>query len=77
MDDGTYVKDRGVRLATNSYTFDEVQILGKLLRNKFNLTTSIHSDNTLYIKKISLPQLRLLVQPFMINSMLYKLGYII
>jgi hypothetical protein len=79
MDDGCIVKNRGVKLSTHSYTYNEVVFLSNLLNRKFDLITTVQSggiENTfiIYISKHSLPQLIQIVKPFMLNSMLYKLS---
>jgi hypothetical protein len=79
MDDGTYHKDRGIRFCTNSFTLKEVNLLGELLFQKFNLLYSVHKTGYqdqfgLYIKKDSLPVFIKLVLPYMHPTMYYKLG---
>jgi len=59
MDDGCIVKDRGVKIATNSYTYTEVLFLSLLLQSKFSLNTTVHKTQQenqfcIYIKKGSL-----------------------
>lgn len=52
MDDGTWKKP-GVRIATNSFTLEEVELLKLTLENKFNIKSSLHKNNKqyqLYIK---------------------------
>ena len=74
-DDGTWKP--GVRIATNCFTKEEVELLSLALDSKFNLKSSLHKNNNnyqLYIKQESLPLLKKLVLPYMIPSMLYKLG---
>ena len=76
MDDGSW-KDPGVRIATNCFTKEEVELLSLALETKFNLKSSLHKNNMryqLYIKKESIPLLRELVLPYTVPSMLYKLG---
>jgi hypothetical protein len=60
MVDGCIVKNRGVKLVTHSYTYNEVVFLSNLLNRKFYLITRIQSggiENTfvIYISKHSLP----------------------
>ncbi len=79
MDDGCYVKNRGVLIATLSFTEAEVLFLRNLLTSRFGLITSSHASKlegkySIYIQKESLPLLIGIVRPFMIPSMLYKLG---
>jgi hypothetical protein len=76
MDDGTRKKP-GVRIATNCFTKQEVELLKLTLEIKFNLKSSLHKNNDkyqLYIKQESIPLLRELVLPYFVPSMLYKLG---
>lgn len=77
-DDGCWAKP-GVRIAANSFTFTEVELLVKILKNKFNLDCTIQllkpSQNySIYIKSSSIPNLRQIVLPYMHPSMRYKLG---
>lgn len=76
MDDGTW-KNPGVRIATNCFTKEEVELLKLTLETKFNLKSSLHKNNgkyQLYIKQESIPLLRELVLSYFVPSMLYKLG---
>lgn len=83
MQDGTYVKNGGIRLSTDSFSSQEVTKLAEYLTTKYNFKCTIHtvksSNKTktyhrLYISGYSLPLLRDLVLPYMVPSMLYKLG---
>lgn len=80
MDDGCYIKNRGIRIATLSYTYEEVLFLSQLITHKFHLKTTVQKGNLIentyqiYIMKDSLSHLINLIQPFMIPSMFYKLG---
>lgn len=85
MDDGTF-KSPGLRIATNWFKKQEVELLGRALETKFNIKSSLHYNNApaadpwgkgkyqLYIKKESMPLLKKLVLPHIVPSMLYKLG---
>lgn len=76
MDDGTW-KNPGVRIATNCFTKEDVELLSLALDSKFNLKSSLHKNNNnyqLYIKQESIPLLRKLILRYMVPSMLYKLG---
>ena len=44
MDDGIYIKDRGVKFATDSFTKQEVTKLESILNKKFGLVTTIHKE---------------------------------
>jgi hypothetical protein len=77
-DDGGYT-NAGVRIATNNFTFNEVEMLANILRNKFNLDVTIQKIGlsnkfSVYIKKNSMVNLRELVLHHMHKSMHYKLG---
>ena len=79
MDDGCKVKDRGFKFATNCFTLVEVQFLAQLLKDKFDLSTSIHKTGAinqynLYIPKSSIDKLSGIVKPYIHPTMLYKLN---
>ena len=76
MDDGGFV-DPGVRIATNCFTKEEVELLAKALNTKFNIKSSLLKKNDGYhlcILKESMNLLKELVLPHMVPSMYYKLG---
>lgn len=77
-DDGCWAKP-GVRIATNCFSLTEVQLLVKILKDKFNLDCTIQLLNIsnnycIYIKASSIPALREILLPHMHSSMKYKLG---
>jgi len=86
MDDGGWVSgSKSVRIATNNFTLQEVELLRDIFKIKFDLDCTIQllskgggnrpkDKYSLYFKVASLPKLRELVLPFMIPSMKYKLG---
>ena len=88
MDDGTWVAgSKSVRIATNNFTYQEVDLLRNILETKYSLQStrqllSKKGGNTpkdkysLYIKVASMPRLRELVLPYMCPSMKYKLGLV-
>ena len=78
MDDGGWAKP-GVRIATNSFKLEQVELLAEILRNKFNLDCTVQKIKTInqysiYIKGESVLKLRKLVLPHVIPSMRHKLG---
>ena len=76
MDDGTF-KSPGVRIATNCFKKQEVELLVKALETKFQIKSTLHKNNgnyQLYIKKDSMSLLKTLVLPYIVPSMFYKLG---
>lgn len=72
MDDGSKC-NAGYYLHTNGFDLYSIEILRKLLLEKFNVKTNIHKGNILYIPKESRNTFRILIEPFIINSMKYKL----
>lgn len=86
MDDGTWlVGSKSVRIATNNFTKEEVELLISMFESKFGLSCTLQllskkGGNTpkdkysIYIKVASMPRLKELVLPFMHSSMKYKLG---
>jgi len=78
MDDGSKI-GKGGKIATNSFTKQEVEFLCKILKEKYNLNTSIHSAGinkgfTIYIKKDSMTILSKLIKKYMVPSLYYKLN---
>lgn len=77
MDDGAKV-GKGLKFATNSYTYNDCLILVKALNDNFNLKTSIQSAGVkdqyiIYIWKESMEDLRKIVDPYIIPEMRYKI----
>ena len=81
MDDGSRLSS-GLKIATNIFTINEVEFLANILRNKYNLKTSIIKTGALdqyniYIPKSSMNDLVNIIRPFLHTSMYYKFyGYI-
>jgi len=77
-DDGTYnKKHKYIRLATNSYTLQEVHLLLEVLRNKFNLKCYAIQEKTGYVITISAKSvlnLQSLLNPLMPIMMQHKIG---
>lgn len=76
MDNGTFKKP-GVKIAINSFTKKEGELLIKVLKLKYNIDSSLHKNNNqfqLYIKKNSMNLLISIVKPYFHYSMYYKLG---
>jgi ubiquinol-cytochrome c reductase cytochrome b subunit len=76
MDDGSKLGS-GFKLATNCFTLTELEQLCHFLYEKFNLNCSLNKDKlnwTIYIKKNSAKDFANLIEPYMLNSMKYKLG---
>ena len=78
MDDGARVGS-GLKLSTNSFTFEDATRLVLVLNRLYGLKCSVQSAGHLnqyiiYIWSESMTNLRQLVKPYMVSSMLYKLG---
>lgn len=78
MDDGGRV-GQGLKLATNSFTYEDCFRLSEVLFKLYDLKTSVASAGVtnqyvIYVFKESMPLLRNIVKPHMVSSMLYKLG---
>ena len=78
MSDGNFDQGRKrVRIYTNCFTKQEVELLKKALENKFNIKSCLQKNNVnyqLYIKAESLFLLKKLVLPYVVPSLRYKLG---
>jgi hypothetical protein len=75
MDDG-YKSAKGVYIATESYTYNDVEFLCKILKNKFSLECSPHlctNGYRLYIFSSSKDKLIQLVKPCYLEHFYYKL----
>lgn len=77
-DDGSYHKSRKiVRISTNSFSFDEVQLLVSVLTGKFGLKSTINKDKggfRIRISRESLPVLQALLKDIMPPMMKHKIG---
>lgn len=78
MDDGALKwkgKSNAVRICTDSFSTNEINILKKTLENKFSLKISIQKKNNiqrLSVLEESYPKLRDLIFPYLLPSMYYK-----
>ena len=77
MDDGGKV-GQGLKLATNSFKYEDILYLTNILNFKYKLRCSIQKtgiDNqyNIYIFKESIPILRNIVKPYLVPSMYYKI----
>ena len=79
MDDGGWANS-GIRIATFSFEFKEINLLTHILKYKFDLDCTMQSKNigtkvkyAINIKKNSIPKLKNLIMPYLDKSMVYKL----
>lgn len=78
MDDGTS-KGKGLTLATNSFTYEDLLLLQTFFKETYNWKVGIHKSGhenqfVIYVHAQSMKNLTKTVQPFMVESMYYKLG---
>lgn len=78
MDDGGKV-GKGLKLATNSFSYKEVVYLSNILLDKYNIKSTIQKTGVenqyhLYIWAESMPTLWNIVKDYIIPSMKYKFG---
>lgn len=77
MDDGSKI-NKTVRIATNCFTYEEVEFLSAVLLENFNLISKPQKSgkdkgHILYFSSSSFVQFSNIVKPYMLPSMLYKL----
>ena len=83
MQDGSRQIKQGISLATNSFTYEECDMLCQILSKKFNLKCTVVKTGTsnqwrISIWKQSMPSLVTIVKPYIIKEMKYKfIGYAI
>jgi LAGLIDADG DNA endonuclease family. len=78
MDDGSKL-GKGAKIATNCFTYKELQFLCDIIFKKYNLIVTLHSGGknkgySLYINSKSMPLFSKIVKPYMLPSLNYKLG---
>lgn len=69
----------GLKIATNNFSFNEVENLANILKQKYNLKTSVIKTGainqySLYISKSSMNDLVKIIRPYLHTSMYYKLN---
>lgn len=72
MDDG-YKVGKSYGFSTNCFDKNDIEKISLYLLNKYNLKTTIHSNNRLYIIKESSGLFNYLISPYILESMKYKL----
>jgi len=76
-DDGGFCKStKRIRLSTNSFTLEEVNLLVAILNNRWNLNCAVYNNNghVISIPAKSLPVVQTLLSPVMPSVMLHKIG---
>lgn len=72
MDDG-YKASCSYSIATNCFDIEHIKVFCRMLKEKFNIDTSILRNNAIYIKANSRNLFEHLIKPYMCDCMLYKL----
>jgi len=80
MGDGYF--DDSVKICTDNFTKEEVGILIKVLSEKFGVKATLRKRTNpnssivwrISISRLSMEKLKILISPYMIPEMLYKLG---
>jgi LAGLIDADG DNA endonuclease family len=80
MDDGSKVK-KGVRIATYCFTFEEVEFLCKVLKNKYEIIATAGKSGKskgyfIYIDNSSIKLFTNIIKPYLLPSLEYKLDLI-
>src|SRR5438270_1526957 len=77
-DDGSFCRrNQVVHLSTESFTLEEINLLTKVLSEKFNLKATINKNGAgfrIRISQESMPVLQALLTPHMPSMMRYKIG---
>ena len=80
MDDGTFLKNKGIRFSSNSFTLEECKVLQNLLLEKYKIESSLYkikgkvNQYNIYLSKSARGELIKIVKPFIHPTMLYKIG---
>lgn len=72
MDDGCK-HNNTYSISTNSFSEEDFEIIKEFFFNKFNIEVRRHSNGSTYILTKSASTFKLLIQPYIIDSMKYKL----
>ena len=73
MDDGNKPNPYGYLLCTNSFSLEDLVKIKTFFKVKFNIDTTIHKNNLIYITAQGKKIFKKLIEPYMEASMLYKL----
>jgi hypothetical protein len=78
MDDGSYSKNK-IDISTYSFTLSEIVLLQKTLYSKFKILTNFYKDRDkgyrMYCNTVNTQRLIEVIHPYIISSMLYKIGF--
>ena len=75
MDDGSKCKDGGGIISTNCFSLEELEQVKNILYSKFNINIHIYNTtNTIYIPASDFNKFKILIEPYIIPCMKYKLS---
>lgn len=72
MDDG-YKCGKTIKLSTNCFSDQDLNVFNAVMKNKFNLEFNIHANHTIMLKTKCYEHFYNNIQPFMYNELMYKL----
>lgn len=72
MDDGTKLAGSYV-ICTQCFTQEDIQLYREFILSKWNIETTLHSNNTIYIKRKSKAIFESLILPYIHPTMMYKI----
>lgn len=72
QDDGCICK-RSYQIYTNSFSLEEVKFLQQVLKDNFNINSTIDKNRVIYIRTDSKELLKEIIKPYIVPCMLYKL----
>ncbi len=73
MDDGSKQGNSGYMLSTCCFSKEDCNNFIVFLKNKYNIESSLQHNNKIYIKNKSKENFKILIQPYICESMKYKL----
>ena len=73
MDDG-YASSGSYKIATNCFSYEDLEIIKEFFKTKFDINVSIHKNHTIYIKADSRDKFKNLIKDYMHPDCLYKLA---
>lgn len=77
MDDGSYTRN-SIAISTHSFALADIQVIQKVLQNKFGVVMRYHTDRDkgyrMYCNQSETQKLVRIIYPYIIPSMLYKIG---
>lgn len=73
MDDGAKIGKHGYIICTNCFILEDINIFREMLKDKFNLDTTVFKNNVIYIRTYCQKLFENLISSYLCNCMKYKL----